>query len=224
MNIKQEDSSGVLAREIAYFMRRLYRQGLTTTSGGNISARDSDGSILITPSASDKGRARASEIGRMDMDGKIIGAPFKPSIESRMHLEIYRKRTDVMAVVHAHPVTASAFAASSARIPNNHLAESYAILGEIAYAEYFCMGTEQLAFEVARAALDSNCVIMRNHGALAVGRSLLEAFDRLEVLEAAARIAMLAMGPLSPWARPLEAPALSELDIFMGRAAPKAQS
>ena len=202
---------------IAYFMRRLYAQGLTTTSGGNISMRWRDGTVLITPSASDKGRMSGPEIGQLDMDGNVTGAPFRPTIESRMHLGIYKKRPDVEAVVHAHPVNASAFAASKAVISNKFLAESYAVLGEIAYAEYFCMGSEKLAAEVAAAASSSNCVVMRNHGALAVGRSLLEAFDRLEVLEAAAKITIINRSVLRDDAVELGKMELAELDRLMKR-------
>ena len=93
--------------EIAYFMRRLYEQRLTTTSGGNISIKH-DGRILITPSALDKGRITPEQISEMDMNGNPVGASsLKLSIESRMHLEIYRARPDVSAIVHAHPPTAT---------------------------------------------------------------------------------------------------------------------
>ncbi|OGV51007.1 MAG: hypothetical protein A2017_14125 [Lentisphaerae bacterium GWF2_44_16] len=202
---------------IAYFMRRLYTQGLTTTSGGNISMRWKDGTVLITPSASDKGQMKGCEIGQLDMDGNITGLPFRPTIESRMHLGIYKSRPDVEAIVHAHPVNVSAFAASKARISNKFLAESYAILGEIAYAEYYCMGSEELAKAVSAASASSNCIVMRNHGALAVGKSLLEAFDRLEVLEAAAKITIINRGVLRDDAVELGARDMAELDRFMKR-------
>ncbi len=208
-----------LKEEIAYFMSRLYSQGLTTTSGGNISALCDDGTVLITPSASDKGRMKGNEIGRMDLDGNIIGSVFKPSIETRMHLGIYKRRPDVKAVVHAHPVHASAFAATTARINARYLAESYAILGEIAYADYFCMGSDELATEVAEKVKSSEnyCVVMRNHGALAVGGNLLQAFDRLEVLEAAARISMMASSCFRECAVELDDAALGDIDRLMGR-------
>ena len=202
---------------IAYFMRRLYTQGLTTTSGGNISMRWKDGSVFITPSASDKGQMKGSEIGQLDMDGNIIGLPFRPTIESRMHLGIYRCRPDIEAIVHAHPANVSALAASKALISSKFLAESYAILGEIAYAEYYCMGSDELAKAVSAASVSSNCVVMRNHGALAVGKSLLEAFDRLEVLEAAAKITIINRSALRDDAVELGKKDLANIDKFMNR-------
>lgn len=201
----------------AYFMRRLYEKGLTTTSGGNISMRLADGTVIITPSASDKGTMSGSEIGRMDMDGKIIGKKFKPTIESRMHLQIYKNRRDVGAVVHAHPITASAIAASKAKINTRLLAESYAILGDIAYAKPYLMGSEELAEEVGKSLLSAQCVIMHNHGAIAVGKNLLEAFDRLEVLEAAAKITILHLSPLKGLSSELDDSSLDDIDKLMKR-------
>jgi L-fuculose-phosphate aldolase len=210
-------SPDLLKNEIALFMQRLYRQGLTTTSGGNISALTDDGLMLITPSASDKGRMCGDEIGCMDMDGKIVGKDFKPSIEGRMHLEIYKTRKDIKAIVHAHPITASAFASGTAEINTRFLAESYAILGNIGYAPYCTMGTLELAQAVAETAKTADCIIMRNHGALTVGSNLLQAFDRLEVLEAAAKITLLNRGILADASVELTAMKLAEIDVLMNR-------
>lgn len=202
--------------QIASFMRRLYERGLTTTSGGNLSIRE--GSVVyLTPSASDKGRMEPEDVGATDLDGNIVGKGFKPSIETRMHLEVYKARPDISAIVHAHPANASAFAASDAPIRSDLLSESYAILGRIAVAPYHCMGTPELALSVAEAIKGANCVIMRNHGALAVGRSMLEAFDRLEVLEAAAKVSLAFLGPLKGHALPLSAADLAAIDSLMGR-------
>ena len=190
------DQIKTLSDEIAYFMCRLYQQGLTTTSGGNISARCGE-NILITPSATDKGRMKGSEIGMLNMDCEIVGTNFKPTIESQMHLEIYRRRPDVKAIVHAHPVTASAFAASKRPIETKYLAESLVILGEIAYAPYAQMGSNELAEVVGNAAEKSNCIVMQNHGIIALGDNLLQAFDRLEVMENAAKITLICQGTLA---------------------------
>ncbi|MDD5727393.1 MAG: class II aldolase/adducin family protein [Victivallales bacterium] len=186
----------ILKDEIAYFMGRLYQRGLTTTSGGNISTRCGD-NILITPSATDKGRMTGAEVGTLDMECRIVGHEFKPTIESRMHTEIYKCRPDIQAVVHAHPVTAGAFAASRRPISTVYLAESLVIIGEIAYAPYACMGSDALAEIVAAAAAKSNCIVMRNHGVIALGKNLLQAFDRLEVLENAAKTTLICEGALA---------------------------
>lgn len=184
-----------LSAEIAYFMCRLYQCGLTTTSGGNISAR-CGGKVLITPSATDKARMTAGQIGVLDMDCNIAGKKFKPTIESQMHVEIYRRRPDVQAVVHAHPVYASAFAASQRRISTRYLAEALVVVGEIAYAPYACQGSQELARIVGDAAEKADCIVMRNHGIIALGESLLQAFDRMEILENAAQTTFICQGHL----------------------------
>ncbi len=205
-----------LKEDIAYFMRRLYRQQLTTTSGGNISARLGD-YVLITPSGLDKARLCADDIGVVGLTGEMLGIPFKPSIENRMHLEIYARRPDVKAIVHAHPAAASSYAATSTPLNTRLLAESYVILGNVAVAGYRCIGSEALARETAATAeTGCNCILMRNHGALALGGSLLEAFDRLEVMEACAKINLNIMGPPG---NPVELQAgdLDDLDRLTGR-------
>lgn len=205
-------------RELAGFMRRLYRMGLTTTSGGNLSRRLADGRVLLTPSASDKGRMRGREIGIVTPSGEVLGpAGFRPSIESRMHLAVYLTRPDIGAVVHAHPPTVSAFAATRAELDTALIAESRAVLGVVAYVPYLPMGSGELAEAVGAAMATADCLVMRNHGALAVGRDLLQAFDRLEVLEAAARITLIVRGQLRDEASPLTEAQLAQIDRYMGR-------
>lgn len=190
------DKIKYLSEEIAYFMCRLYKCGLTTTSGGNISARHDD-KVLITPSTTDKGRMKAEQIGVLDMDCNILGKKFKPTIESAMHVAIYKNRPDIQAIVHAHPVTAGAFAASRRPISTKYLAEAFVVLGRIAYAPYACQGTNELAEIIGKAAVDADCIVMRNHGVIALGGNLLQAFDRLEVLENAAKTTLICQDALA---------------------------
>lgn len=184
------DQHKIIRKEIAYFMRRLYKQGLTTSSGGNISFRLGD-TVLITPSQTDKGRMKASEIGMTDLRGNSLSTQYKLSMETDMHLAVYKARPDVKAIVHAHPVTATSYTVAHQTIDCSLMGEARAIIGEPVLASYQLMGTQKLANEVAKAILHGNVVLMENHGILAVGNSLLEAFDRLEVLEACARVNIL---------------------------------
>ena len=130
-------------------MRRLYKHGLTTTSGGNISLRISDDIIVITPSATDKGRMRWKEVGLMNIFGENLTPELKPSIESEMHLSIYKKKKEIKAIVHAHPVFASAFTAMKSKINTTLTAEARAILGDPVLVPYALMGTADLASVVA---------------------------------------------------------------------------
>jgi len=178
----------LLRKEIARFMRRLYDRGLTTASGGNISARLED-TVLITPSAIDKGLIRGKEIGVLSLQGKNLTPHLKPSIESAMHIALYKARPDVLAIVHAHPFTATSFTAMNRTINCALTAEAHAILGTPVVAPYALMGTPELANKVALAASGpANVILLENHGIVCLGKDLLTAFDRLEVLEAAARM------------------------------------
>lgn len=177
-------------RAVARFMRRLYRHGLTTTSGGNISLRVSDDRIVITPSATDKGMMRWSEVGILSIEGENLTPDLKPSIESEMHLSIFRKR-DVKAIVHAHPVFATAFTAMKSKIDTNLTAEACAILGDPVFVPYALMGTKELADIVSDYISRSDILLLENHGILSVGSNLLQAFDRIEVLENAAKMTVI---------------------------------
>jgi L-fuculose-phosphate aldolase len=177
--------------QVASFMRRLYHQHLTTSLGGNVSMKLSDGIVLITPSGIDKGMITGDEVGILGQDGTNHTPHLKLSMEAPMHLAVYKKRMDVSAVVHAHPPTASAFAASHEKINCRLIAETRLMLKEPALAPYARMGTEDLANNVSNAIEKTDSVLMENHGVLTVGASLVLALERLEVLESAAKITLI---------------------------------
>jgi L-fuculose-phosphate aldolase len=195
--------------EIAYFMRRLYRQGLTTCSGGNISMRH-DQYVLITPSALDKGELKGEQIAVLTINGENLTPELKTSIETEMHLMVLNARPDINAVVHAHPVTATSFTALKCEINCHLVAEAYAVLGTPKFARYALMGTRKLAEIVAECVKDSNVVMMQNHGILTVGPNMLKAFDRLEVLEAAAKMTWITSTMQCP--SPMTKDMLEEID------------
>ena len=172
-------------------MRRLYRQGLTTTSGGNISLRAGEDKIIITPSATDKGEMRWREVGIMTIDGENLTPELKPSIEHRMHLAIYKKKERILAIVHAHPVHASAYTAMKCRIDTSLTAEARAICGDPMFVPYALMGTDELAQLASESIVSADILLLENHGILTTGTSLLQAFDKLEVLENAARMTLI---------------------------------
>jgi L-fuculose-phosphate aldolase len=189
MNIKKKYKSE--RKEVARFMKRLYNHGLTTTSGGNISLRVNDDTIVITPSATDKGKMRWKEVGIMTISGENLTPELKPSIESDMHLSIYKKKKEVTAIVHAHPVFASAFTAMKCKIYTNLTAEARAILGDPLQVTYALMGTVELANLAAENILHSDILLLENHGILTTGSNLLQAFDKIEVLENAAKMTLI---------------------------------
>jgi L-fuculose-phosphate aldolase len=178
-------------KEVARFMRRLYHQGLTTTSGGNISLRLTGDIVIITPSATDKGRMRWKEVGIMNLLGENLTPDLKPSIEFALHLGIYKRNSNVSAIVHAHPVYATAFTATKCLINTDLTAEARAICGNPHFVPYALMGSPELADNVSQEAAEADVMLLENHGILTTGPTLLSAFDKIEVLENAAKMSLI---------------------------------
>lgn len=208
--MKETDDYREERKEVARFMRRLYRQGLTTTSGGNISLRLRDNIIIITPSATDKGRMKWDEVGIMTLEGANLTPRLQPSIEYKMHLYIYRRKKNISAIIHAHPVFASSYTAMNRTIDTSLTAEARAICGDPELVRYALMGTEELASLVSDSIERSDILLLENHGVLAAGKSLLQAFDRLEVLENAAKMTLIV--EISGNKKPLSQESVDELD------------
>ena len=172
-------------------MARCYARGLTTATGGNISMRMGK-TMLITPSGKDKSSLSADDIAEVRIsDGANLTPSQRLSIESDMHRRIYLARPDAGAVVHSHPLFASLFSASGEEIDTAIIAEDWYLLDKVAKVPYALMGTEALAEAAAAYAADHDALLLENHGAIAVGRTLIEAFDRLECLEQAAKLTYL---------------------------------
>jgi len=178
-------------REVARFMRRLYLQSLTTTSGGNISVRLPDDLVAITPSGTDKGRMKWKEVGIMNLLGENLTPDLKPSMEFALHLGIYKRNSMVGAVVHAHPLFATSFTATKCRINTSLTAEARAICGNPKFVPYAVMGSRELAEIVGEEAAEADVMLLENHGILTTGPTLLSAFDKIEVLENAARMTLI---------------------------------
>jgi L-fuculose-phosphate aldolase len=166
---------------------KIYRSGMTTTSGGNISIIDESGDVWVTPSAIDKGTLRPSDIICVRKDGTIEGR-HKPSSEYPFHIAIYKCRPDIKAVIHAHPPALVSFSIVR-QIPNtNVIPQAKHVCGPIGYAPYEIPGSDLLG-EVIAKEFDKgfNAVIMENHGTVVGGSNLSDAFQRFETLEFCAR-------------------------------------
>ncbi len=172
------------AEQIAVIIKRIYRSGMTTTSGGNVSIRDDNGVIRTTPPAIDKGTLRPSDMIRVTKDGQIIG-PYKPSSEYPFHRAIYNTRPEIRAIIHAHPPGLVAFSIAH-KIPNtNIIPQAKDICGEIGYAPYACPGSEELGKKISDVFEDEKfkAVILENHGVVLGGSDLMDAYQRFETLE-----------------------------------------
>lgn len=179
------------AREdVASYMQRTYQRGLTTSTGGNISSRFGN-YMLITCSGKDKSSLCYEDIAIVDIEsGENLTPGLKLSIESDMHRFIYKLRQDVNAVVHSHPTFSCLFSSSEKEIDSTLIAESWYLLDRVERIPYARMGTKELAVEVSSFMIDRNVALLTNHGAIALGKDLLSAFDRMECLEQAAKMSL----------------------------------
>ena len=134
--------------QITAIIKRIYQAGMTTTSGGNISIKDSEGNIWVTPSAVDKGSLTKKDIICVTSAGEVIGS-HKPSSEFPFHKAIYEQRPDIRAVIHAHPPALVSFSIVR-KIPNtNIIPQAKHICGPIGYAEYALPGGDELGQKIA---------------------------------------------------------------------------
>ncbi len=177
-------------KEVARFMRRLYKKGLTTSLGGNISKRVGD-HFLITPTEVDKGTIKAKNIVILDRDGNNLTTWLNPSRETSMHLQIYKDHPTINAIVHCHTIFASAFSAMDIPINAHLIVESRMIIKDPVVAPYGLIGTSDLAKNVSETFAENKVLIMENHGITAIGSKMIKAFDRIEVLENAAKMTFI---------------------------------
>jgi L-fuculose-phosphate aldolase len=173
--------------QLVEIMNRIYHNGMTTLSGGNLSILEENGDIWVTPTGIDKGNLCPDDIIFVKPDGTIIG-PHKPSSEFPFHKAIYGKRPDLRAVVHAHPPALVSYSIVR-EIPDTRIIpQANRVCGPVGYAPYALPGSESLGKNIAGAFLEGyNIVILENHGMAAGGSTLLSAFQRLETLDFCAR-------------------------------------
>lgn len=180
-----------IRRAICWAGRRLYEQGFAAANDGNISARLADGSILTTPTGVSKGELTPDLLVRVDQQGQILEGSLRPSSELALHLRAYACRTDVSAVVHAHPPYATSFAVIGRPLDKPLIAEAIVHLGPVALAPYATPGTEELPDSVEPFLPEHNAILLANHGAVTLGNDLKTAQFRMESLEFYAKITAL---------------------------------
>lgn len=186
-----------LRQQICEIGRQMHRFQLVDGSAGNISARLDSGSILITPSGLSKGLMQPDQVLMVDLDGYIIGSDseatrhLKPSTETPMHLEVYKRRSDVNGVVHAHPAYATALTMAGLNLQRYTIPEAIILLGEIPNAPYATPATAEDREAVSGLIVNHDALMLSYHGSLTVGQDVWEAYARLETLEHTARLTYL---------------------------------
>jgi L-fuculose-phosphate aldolase len=178
--------------EIVRFGRRLYERGFIAATDGNLSVRLDDQRLLITPTCMCKGMMDADDLVTIDLDGHKVDGHRNVSSEVAMHLLIYNMRPEVASIVHAHPPTATGFAAAGVSLEQPLISEVVLTLGSVPLAKYACPGSGDLSDSLRPLVPDHNAILMANHGVVTYGDDLEQAFMHMETVEHFAKIALVA--------------------------------
>ncbi len=179
-------------KEVIKIGRLVYDKGFIAANDGNISVRVGKNAILITPTGISKGFMKPGMMVKIDLEGNILAGKLKPTSELKMHLEVYRQRPDIRAVLHAHPPVATAFAATGKPLDKPILPEIVLTLGKIPLARYGTPSTEEVPRAIREHIKTYDALLLENHGVLTVGEDLTIAFYKMERVEHFARISFYA--------------------------------
>lgn len=216
------DAAQELKAELVRICRCLQYKNLVAATDGNVSVRRDD-QLLITPSGLNKGFLRESDILTLDLEGNVLAGQGAPTSELKMHLTAYHQRPDIRAVVHAHPPVATACTIAGISLEIGVLPEVLITLGAIPTAAYATPGTEMVSAVIRELVLRYDAVLLAHHGALTLGRNLMDAYNKMEKVEHAALIVFTAhqLGQVQPLP-PAEVKKLVRLGIEKGLRPPAA--
>lgn len=177
--------------EIVRYGRMLHERGFVAAMDGNLSVRLKDDRILVTPTCLSKGSMRPADMVIVDLDGQRVSGRRNVTSEIGMHLLVYRLRPDVEAIVHAHPPTATGFAAAGVPLTEPLVCEVVMGLGCIPLARYGTPGTSELAQTLEPYVPNYDAILMSNHGVVTYGDTLEHAYMKMETVEHFAQIALV---------------------------------
>jgi len=179
-----------LKKQIVEIGHRIWMRGYVASNDGNITVKLNDDELLTTPTGVSKGFMNVDMIIKVDKNGKVIsGNPkYKPSSEVKMHLEVYKERSDIKSVVHAHPPYATSFAVAGIPLNRCVLPEAVIVIGAVPTAKYGLPSTMEIPDSIREFIKSSDAILLENHGALTLGSDLLNAYHKMETLEHTASI------------------------------------
>lgn len=180
--------------KVVTVVRQMYQRGYICATEGNISVRLDESTFLITPTFRSKWLLEASELIVIGKDGNKISGKLEPSSEYKMHLECYKARPDINAVIHAHPPYSTALTVAGLSIATKALPEVLITLGDVPVCPFETTGTESLSKAVGDLVKTHNGILLDRHGSVTVGKTLFEAYDNLERVEWASQVTLLAHG------------------------------
>ena len=182
-----------IRNEICEIGKRIYNRNMVAANDGNISVKLNENEFLCTPTGVSKGFMTPEYICKVDRDGKVLEANegYRPSSEIKMHMRVYKDRPDVMSVVHAHPMYATAFAIAGIALTQPIMPEAIITLGAVPIAEYGTPSTDEIPDAISKYLPYYDAVLLENHGALTYGDSLINAYHKMESVEFYAQLLFL---------------------------------
>lgn len=174
-----------LREEICEIGRRMYARRMVAANDGNLSVRLSENEILCTPTGVSKGYMKPEQLCKVDLSGKVLemAEGYGPSSEVKMHLRVYQKRPDIFAVVHAHPVFATAFAVMGRALACPIMPEVIVNFGEVPLAPYGTPSTAEIPDAIEPYLADHEAILLESHGALTWAKDLQAAYMKMESVE-----------------------------------------
>lgn len=179
-------------KKLVEICHKVYAKGFVAAYDGNISCRTSNNTVLITRSGICKGDVTEKDIVKIDLNGKNLVSKQKVSTEHKIHLYAYKKRNEVNAVVHCHPTYATAFALLGEGLDKHYLPEVFLTIGKVPLCKYTTPSTEGVHKSFDPFINYSWAMLLENHGAVTLGKNLDDAYYKMEKLEHAAEIILLA--------------------------------
>lgn len=181
-----------IREQICDVCHKMWQQGWVAANDGNVSVKIGEDLYLATPTGISKSFITPEKLIKINSRGEVLEAleGYRPSSEIKMHLRCYQERTDVGAVVHAHPATATGFACAHIPLDDYAMIESVITIGSVPIAPYGTPSTDEVPESIAPYLENHDVILLENHGALTVGCDLITAYYRMETLELTAKIMM----------------------------------
>ena len=190
--LKEQPDRAALIYDMIDIGRELYRKQLIVATEGNFSVRFGLGTILCTTGGVNKGFLTSSDLVMVNLRGEPLEGNSRPTSEIELHLEVYRNRPDINAVIHAHPAFCIALMLAGLKLDKPLSPESVLVLGKVPVAAYARPSTSQVAESIRPYIHKTDCILLDRHGSLTVGKTLTEALHKLEIMEKLAKVYLAA--------------------------------
>ncbi|HBM79530.1 MAG: class II aldolase/adducin family protein [Clostridiales bacterium] len=180
-------------KQICDIGKRIYSNGFVAANDGNITVKIGDDAIITTPTGVSKGFLTPEMLIKVNTKGEVISAnsKYKPSSELKMHLRVYKERSDVKSVVHAHPPYATSYAIAGIPLTKPIMPEAVISLGFVPIADYGTPSTEEIPDAISKFLPEYDAILLENHGALTYGKDLITAYYKMESMEFYAKLTFI---------------------------------